>query len=83
MFWKWQVKWTTLQNSESHPQVFFLPFSSNTDRHTLSTTYWTFMAKMCLTPVFTGASATLLGTIGATLFGLGLKAWDLLLKACF
>lgn len=55
--------------------------------HTLSTAYWTFMAKRCFTFIFSGASV---GTVGATLFGLGLKAfglglnaWDLLPKACF
>lgn len=43
-----------LQNSESYPWGFFLPFSSNTDRCTLSTTCWTSMAKMCFTSIFTG-----------------------------
>lgn len=44
-----------LQNSEACPQVFFLPFSFNTDRRSLSTTYWTFTAKIRFTSIFTGA----------------------------
>lgn len=43
---KGKLNGQVLQNSESYSQGFFPPFSSNTDSHTLSAAYCTFMAKM-------------------------------------